>query len=683
MKMKGVIIFLALVISLISFISAEMIFIEPLTASYNLGDSVFVPVTIKVVNEVSGIFAMDLICNNTEIRFYTTGVKLSQGEEITLVDPNLVLIRGIIGNNKGECKIKAVLGSEYVLTNSFRISDKLLVSGTLERTEFDAGEGVLVTGKVTKETGEISNGFIEAAVLTGDSNSTLQTTQIGTVSDGKFSLNLSLPAGLKAQDYLIEIKAYEKDSEGIITNNGAAQYSIHVKQVPTNLELILENEEIMPGTSVKINSILHDQTGEPINSTAVLTIGDSEGTIVEQKDIVVGELFEFPIKSDQPPAEWIIQAESNGLIAEEKFRIKENMEIDIQVINKTVVVTNIGNVFYNKTVLVQVGDSPLNIQVELPVGESKKYVVKAPNGDYNVRISEGDKEVSEMMSLTGKTVGIEEASIFSGVNVFWFFLILILGLIAFMYFTKLYKKPFFGRMVQSSKSLFRKLFHRREKREKFKSMAVGDDFKMIPKMGNRAELSLSIKEGDKQEASIVGVRIKDLREIQSRRSRVSETIEKIIDTAEDKRAVVCENQDYLLFILAPARTRTPKNEKTALDLAEKIKSLLEEHNRMFNQKIDFGISLNYGAIIGKQEGDMFKFMSVGSLVTASKKIAHISEGEILLSDKINDLLRLYTRTEKKIRDGIPVFSIKEIKKETDDATKKFISKFMERQKRGD
>jgi hypothetical protein len=232
----------------------------------------------------------------------------------------------------------------------------------------------------------------------------------------------------------------------------------------------------------------------------------------------------------------------------------------------------------------------------------------------------------------------------------------------------------------SPKSFFSRLFHR-ERKEKFKSMAIGEDMKMTPKIGNRAELELSIKEGDKQDASIICVRIKDLKEMHSRKNRVSETIEKLMEIAEDKRAVICENQDYLFFILTPARTKTPKNEKTALDLSEKIKYLLEEHNRMFNQKIDFGISLNYGTIIGKQEGNIFKFMSMGSLITISKKIAHISEGEILLGEKINDLLRLHVRTDKKIRNGTPVFLIKEIKKEADEATKKFINRFMERQKR--
>ncbi|MCL5018688.1 MAG: hypothetical protein M1416_02910 [Candidatus Pacearchaeota archaeon] len=667
--MKRGIIILALVISLISFVSAEIIFTQPLSPAYNLGDSVFVPVTIKTLNEVSGIFQMKLICNSTETAFYTTGIKLKAGEEITLIDPNLVLIRTIIGENKGECKVKAILNSEYVLTNTFKISNTLVISGELEKTEFDAGEGISITGEVTRETGENSNGFVEANVLTGDLNEEIK--QIGTITDGIFNVNLSLPVDMKAGNYFVEVKAYEEDSEGVTTNSGVSQYNIRVKQVPTNLELILGEKEVMPRTPLMVNAILHDQTGDPINSTVFITVKDSAGKIIEQKEMPLGEIFALLIKSDQPPEEWTVDAISNSLTSEEKFRIKANMEADIQIINKTVVVTNIGNVFYNKTLLVRVGDSPLNILVGLEVGNSKKYVITAPDGEYNVKISEGDKEVNELMSLTGNAVEIKEASNFSVGFFFWIFLIGVLGFIVFFFVKKLYKKPFFEKIIHG------------RKKDKFRTMTVGEDLRMTPKKGNKAELSLSIKEGEKQDASVICLKIKDLKDMKGRKSRVSETIERIVEMAEENNAVVYENQDYLFFILAPARTRTFKNEKAALDLAEKIKYLLEEHNRSFNQKIEFGLSLNYGAIIGKQEGDLFKFMSMGSLITASKKIAYLSEEEILLSDKINDLLRLHTKTERSIRGGIPVFSIKEIKKEVDDATKKFISRFMERQKRGD
>jgi class 3 adenylate cyclase len=148
---------------------------------------------------------------------------------------------------------------------------------------------------------------------------------------------------------------------------------------------------------------------------------------------------------------------------------------------------------------------------------------------------------------------------------------------------------------------------------------------------------------------------------------------------EQNKATIYENQDYLFFILTPAKTRTFKNEKTALELAEKIQERLFDHNRRFNEKIKFGISLDYGTIVGKIENGIFKFMSMGPLVTSARKIASLSNEKILLSEKMNELLRLIAKTEKETKDGTNVYTITKIKKENEEA-RKFIDKFMSRQK---
>src|SRR4030042_1507193 len=662
---RGIIILISIILAC-SFISAEIIFTQPIKAVNNLGDNIFVPVTIKTLSKIEGTFQMNLVCNGTEINFYKNGIKLTLGEEKSL-DSSLVLIKNIIGGSNGFCKIKAILGADYTLSNEFKISNALSISGNLGKTEFDSGEKVALSGKITRETGENAEGFIETNLITNDVNQNV--TQTGTITQGNFNINISLPSDLKAGTYSIELNAYELDSDGLVTNRGGAEYKIFVRQVPTNLELIFENKEISPGTSLKIKAILHDQTGESINSTVFLTIKDSADKILEQKEISTDQSLDYFIKPNERPAEWKIFAVSNKLTAEDKFAIKEKEEVNIEIVNKTILITNTGNIFYNKTLLIKVGDTPLNIQAMLDVGERKRNFITAPDGEYEVKVITGNEnEISKIMSLTGKTVGIKEASNTSFWGAFWVFVILILGFVAFIFLKKIYQKPFLGKFIHKGK------------KEKFKKMAMGEDSQVVIKTGNKAELSLSIK-GEKQDASVICLRIKNLRESRSGRGSTPGSIEKAIEAAEENKAVTYENQDYLFFIFAPARTRTFKNEKTALDIAEKIQEILSGHNRMFNQKVDFGISLHYGTIVGKQEGDIFKFMSMGSLITIAKKIANLSEGEVLLSEKINDALRLHIKTEKKIKEGISVFSVKEVKREVDEATKKFINRFMERQKR--
>ena len=166
----------------------------------------------------------------------------------------------------------------------------------------------------------------------------------------------------------------------------------------------------------------------------------------------------------------------------------------------------------------------------------------------------------------------------------------------------------------------------------------------------------------------------------SKEGNAKEVIRKIINTAEEHKAATYESHDSFFFILAPARTKTFKNEKRALMIAQKIKKILDDHNKLFKQKIEYGISLTYGTIIAKQERDSFKFMSLGNLMAHSKKIASIAKDEILMGENITDKLRTEVKTERHEREGTKVYSVKEIKKDSEE-NKKFINNFMKKMER--
>ena len=657
--MKRGIIFTALLIFLVSFISAEIIFTQQVKPIYNLGDVVDVPVTIKTFKDISGVFHMDLICNGTSVNFYKySGIKLSAGEEKN-IDSSLLLVKNIIGNEKGLCRIKAILGGDYILTDDFKISDSLNIEYSLQKTEFEPEEIISLLGKVTKETGEKSNGFLTAKIISENYN----IIQEGTINNGNFDIKLTLPSDIKAKNYVLQLTAIEKDSDGIITNSQTKEYDIKINQRPNNLELIFENRKVSPEDFLRVKAILHDQTGESIESTVFITIKNSANKILEQKEIATEEYLEYPIKQSELPSEWEVFAVSNKLSTEANFSIIEKENIELNIINRTIYVKNTGNVFYNKTILVQIEDNPLNLQITLKIGESKKYVLNAPDGEYNIRIISEDNEINEFMSLTGKVIEVKEIFNYKSLNIYlWIILILFLILIVLISFKKVYKKKFFGRA------------HFKDKPKK-EIPVIGEE---QTKIGNKAEISLSIK-GEKQDASFVCVRIKNLKEVKSRRGSGYETLDKIRELGEQNKATIYENQDYLFFILTPAKTRTFKNEKTALELAEKIQERLFDHNRRFNEKIKFGISLDYGTIVGKIENGIFKFMSMGPLVTSARKIASLSNEKILLSEKMNELLRLIAKTEKETKDGTNVYTITKIKKENEEA-RKFIDKFMSRQK---
>ncbi len=664
--MRKIIISLLFVILFLSPISAEIIIDKQPNEVYNLGELISIPVTIKAVGDISGIFQMDLLCEGHQVNFYKNGISLLTGEE-KKIDASVVLVKEMISELKGECKIKAILGETYLLTNEFKISDFLTMQIETEEKEFVPGASIIIKGSALKENGKDVNGFIDAEIVVSGENASDSISQQGTINNGFFSFEIPVPSDMKAGAYLIKLNAYEKDTKGEITNKGFLDYNIAVKQVPTNLELIIENEEVEPATNLKLKAILHDQSGESIDSTSVITLKNNQDIVIEQTEITNGEDFEYPIKYNEAPTEWKVVAESSGLITEMPFTIMEKASVNVEIINKTIMITNDGNVFYNKTVLVKIGNESLNIYVELGVDGSQKYILNAPEGEYPIEIvTQEGKELSETAFLTGKAIGIKEAK--TGIKaaksfLVWIFLIMVLGVVAFMIFRKVHKKSFFGHM----KGL--------KKKDKIIRKPLGK--KALVTASNKAELSLSIK-GDKQDVSVVCLQIKNLDEIESTKGNAKDTLQKIVDgIAEKNKAAVYENQGNIFFILAPIKTKTYKNEKSSIQISREIKKILSEHNKSSNQKIDFGISLNYGKIIAKQEGRILKFMSMGTLITGAKKIASLAKREVLLSERINEKMRSYVKTEKHTREKVPVYMIKQIKKE-DEESKKFIRSFLKR-----
>lgn len=657
--MKRGIIFIIFAIFFCSYISAEIIFREPVNEVYNLGEVVNASVSITTFADVYKSLQMDLICNGKSVNFYKNGI-LFTGEE-QKIDASLLLIKEVIGDQGGICKIKASLDGYYILSPEFKISNLLIIEPTISQTEVKPGEKIYLNGKVIREDKKNSEGIIKAKI---NSDSYILTRE-ATIDNGNFNLELMIPSRMEAGNYILILEATEKNSEGITTNYGKYEHNIVIKQTPKNIELKFEKENINPGETLKVKPILYDQSGKQINSMIYLIIKNSHNKIVEQRNVSSGEFLEYPIPPLEEPSKWKVTASFEDISVEKTFSILEKESAEIKIINKTVYATNTGNVLYNKTSLIRIGNESLNLQITLNVGESKKYALKAPDGNYDIRISSESGEINEMVTLTGKVVSVEEISEHKSMNFYlWIVIILALGGFVFISWNKVHKKSFLGKISMPD-----------NKRKKEIPVLGGDKLKIADK----AEISLSIK-GEKQNAIFVCVKIRNLQSIKAKNGSAHETIKKIKDLGKESRATIYEDRDYLLFMFVPSKTRTFKNEQTALDLAEKVQNMLIEHNRKFNEKIIFGISLEQGTIVGGIEDGVFKFMNMDSGLISAKKIALISDEEILLSKKMNDLLRLSTKTEKKSEGGVTAYKINSIKRESEE-TKEFIQKFMERQKK--
>jgi len=654
---------LMLTLFLFPLISAKIIINQQPEEIYNLGDVISIPVEIVASRDTLGSLNINLICQGEEVNYKIGIPPLSSGEKY-ITDIYVPLIKNEIGELKGICKVEIYLGEDSALTNEFRISDLILLKTDFQVLEFDPGENLLIEGQATRENNKPINGFIELSIVEGN---TSILSHLETISNSLFLINTSLPKDIRAGALLLKLNAYETDPNGETTNKGFLNQNIRINQIPTSLEIVFESEEVEPGTNLRVKAVLHDQTGEKIPSTSTIIIKNENDKTMEQTEIATDEFFEFPVLYNEAPSKWKVIIASNELTSESFFTILEKESIDIEIINRTLIITNTGNVLYDKKALIKINNETLNIDIYLEVDKSQKYIITAPDGKYQVEVTAGDSVVSAEVVLTGKTIDVKKAPGTIGSLVkypfVWIFMILILGFVVFIVFKKGSKKTFIG--YPSSKT------KKKPGKSKFVPLVKGS----LVNSRNKAELSLSIK-GDKQNVSVIALNIKNLKEIQSKKGNIEGTLQKTVGIAEENKAATYESHNTLFFILAPTKTRTFKNEKIALEVAHKIKEILIHHNKMFKQKINFGISLNYGTIVAKQEQESLKFMSLGTLISVAKKISSLANEDILLSEKMNDILGSHVKTTKQEKHGIDVYSIKEIRNVEEH--KKFIRNFLDR-----
>jgi len=659
--MKKVVFLILICMVVLSTVSAEIIFDKQPEGVYNLEDSVDILVTVKALESISGNFKMNLICESKQIVYFQNGVSLNAGEEKKM-ETSLILNKENLGATLGDCKIKASLGEEYEITNDFEISNLITIETELEETEFKPEEEIVIKGNAIKENGEDVDGFISLKIVSGN-NSSVE--KLSTISNGFFSVSLTIPENMESGNHVVQLNAYELNSDEEQTNKGFMSFNINIEQVPTNLEIVIEEEEILPGNILKTKAILHDQTGKEISAPVIITIKKSKNEIVQQIETNTGELIEVNIPYNELPKNWTIVAVSSMLDSERSFTVLENKEVSIDVVNGTVILTNVGNVPYNESILIKIGEnSSLNIDVFLEVDEVKKYELRAPDGEYYVEIiSEGESHFWGGILLTGRAVDFKELGV-SGRGIIkvlvWIFIIGVLGFVAFVIYKKGYKKSFFGskKKLKNSEMIFKK-----ESPKKHSELI---------NTSNKAILSLSIN-GDRHDASIVCLKIKNLKDL--KKEGINETFKRIVSFAEGKKTMIYEANENIFFIFSALKTRTFKNEKSAIELAGKIEEFLKYHNKIFKQKFDFGISINFGEIVGKiNEKDELEFMAMGNLIVNSKKLSELSSGEVLLSKDFRDRAGGMLKTGEKEIAGKKVYIIRELRDR--EQHKKFLANFL-------
>ena len=383
---------------------------------------------------VNGILRTYLICDGIKKQVVPISyLSIKQGTQKNM-NIEFPLIDSMIGDQKGNCFVQVNFSNSLANTQSFKLSNKINLNVSLNEDRVSPQEQIILDGVAIKEDKEPVNGFITLSIKDTEIN----LTQV--VNNGRFKFKFSFPRETESKEYLLNFFTYEKDQENKITNQGTSSKKIFVKQIPNNLEIIINNKNIEPGEDLEIKTILHDQTGENIKTKTELKIFNDEKTLAE-KTVDTGTPFKISLATNESFGNYTISAVSKNIKNKIKFNIEKKESIKIKLINRTIIIKNTGNIPYNKTLKIKIGNSTSDLKINLKLNEVKRYVLSAPDGEYSIEIlSDGKTELKKHTFLTGNTVNIKESQnkIFGFFNspFVWIFTIIIFGLIAFILIKK-------------------------------------------------------------------------------------------------------------------------------------------------------------------------------------------------------------------------------------------------------
>lgn len=649
---KGYLISLLILTTLLfsTFVSAELLVGQP-NSLYNIGDKFEISITIKTQKYTSDFLTSNLVCSGKETEIFKSPYSVDANtEKQVMISTNLdnFLVSGLTG----ECYIKASYGGSTVTSQKFEISKDITVILNIEGIVFDPGAGVNIKGQATKANGELLDGFIEVSVPE------IEFSFVGPVTAGNFNLNFSIPENSPSGMYEIKARVYEKNTLEEIINEGSTTGTIRIKQVIKRLEIATSQQSISPTQDLTYSVLVYDQANEAAGADVSTTIYRPDSTVFEKKIIRSGETNTVALEDTSPPGYWKIESTINDLKTTKEFFVEEYKDLSFNLENGTLTVTNTGNVPYTGPIEVLIGDlTEVKDLKDLAISSYKKFKLAAPDGEYNIKISEGtNKQEIGTTFLTGKAISVQAVGEgLAGSN-----LKILIGLVVILL------------VAVGVVLLYRKIAKKRAMLGYSTSKeSIKVNTQKSPVKSSSAESPSLIDKGERQESTIISLKIKNLAAVE--KTDALGAIDSALWKAKEAGAKIYSDGEYRVVIFAPVLTKEKDTALKAIDIAMGMERMLVAYNRRSAAKISFGIGVNEGMLIVESKEGKFRFMSINNIIGSTKRISEISESEVLISEV------LHRKTVGKIK-SVKVHdkNLWKIEKVTDRATHSDYVKHMSR-----
>jgi len=423
MKFK-LLIYAVFALSFLSIASAEIGFVDFDRERYNLGDKLAVTHNITHDEDIDVLLRVELSCPSVDIEYFVAPLSLVAGELVEISTPSISLSARMLG----ECSVTSKLESieegtiSEVTSDSFFIGGELAVLISTEDREIRPNEGLEVDTEISAS--YTAFGTAEVIFFIDDVEVERLLTNIST-----FTYVLDLFENMSAGDHTLSTNV--ADGFG---NSGSNVTAFTIFAMPTELELVLDIESVLPSGEILITTNLYDQAGNPIDDDVSIEIYNSDGDKIYADTLETGFELVYALSSQAKPGEYEIKAYSTGLKHAQTFAVEslENLEIDI-IDAQYLTFKNTGNIDYEKSVdiVLTSTDWEYLLEKELSLEPSEEFAInlftEVPGDTYNIKVVRPDGStvlfenvVTEDERSIGKKTGDTVTSItglIPGINV--------------------------------------------------------------------------------------------------------------------------------------------------------------------------------------------------------------------------------------------------------------------------
>jgi len=442
--MKRALILLMLALLIIPFVRAAENDISLSKAHIQMGDSFTINANNIKINDA--IFNGNAMINFNGPETYTLLVNVVNGA--FTYSASFCKSGCLLTNMPGNYSIGvSLLDSRLVELQEILVPENLEVDGTLniiaelDKVQISPGESIKIEGSVQKNSDSslVNDGTIKLIFDGVEYESVLSNKKV------VYEFNTCTDVVSNYHDIDLTIT----DDLG---NYGEATVQYFVVAVPELLTINLDREDYAPGENVQITVGLNDQADEAVTEEVEVKIYDAKNKRVFKELVLSNEEFGYELEDYAVPGEWRIVVKGVGLKVEKTFNVQSNEKILISLIGQTLEVTNVGNVYYSKPLMIGIDGNVTHIEKRTNLDPSEnltlvlykdieegmhKVYIENTEQTFDIEIVDnrgfGDKVGDFFSSVTGQAV--RKSGTGTSNVPFLVLLILIVGMLVFITFT--------------------------------------------------------------------------------------------------------------------------------------------------------------------------------------------------------------------------------------------------------